>query len=291
MGDTEKNLSRAQDFDPAQIDAIDHADTTGFNGGRMAATVLLIRDGKNGLEVWVQERVSTMVNYPGHVVFPGGGVDSRDFPPRSWDSGEFWAGRSVVSMARRMGVTKYKAHALVFAAARELFEEAGTLLVVDDNGPVTDASPFHEQRALLETHEVSFTDFLAENSMKVNSDLLIPWARWVGSSGAKNWFDTFFFVALLPQGQQPDGETGEADDANWFPPSLLLEGWKVGLVRLVIPTWAQLQRLAQYDSVAEVIDAASLSDTRPVIGDPKDDPRYHDFFTTTPIDRISWRSR
>src|SRR5699024_12581266 len=99
MGDTEKNLSRAQDFDPAQIDAIDHADTTGFNGGRMAATVLLIRDGKNGLEVWVQERVSTMVNYPGHVVFPGGGVDSRDFPPRSWDSGEFWAGRSEIGRA------------------------------------------------------------------------------------------------------------------------------------------------------------------------------------------------
>ena len=290
MGDTDKNLSRAQHFDPAQIDAIDHADTTGFNGGRMAATVLLIRDGQNGLEVWVQERVSTMVNYPGYVVFPGGGVDSRDFPPRSWDSGEFWAGRSVVSMARRMGVTKYKAHALVFAAARELFEESGTLLVVDDDGPIQDSSPFHDQRQLLETHEVSFTDFLAENSMKVNSDLLIPWARWVGSSGAKNWFDTFFFVALLPEGQTPDGETGEAADANWFPPRLLLDGWKAGLVRLVIPTWAQLQRLAQYDSVAEVIDAASLSDTRPVIGDPEDDPRYHDFFTTTPIDRITWRS-
>lgn len=289
MSETDKDLSRAH-IDPAQIDAIDAAETTGFNGGRMAATVLLIRDGKNGLEVWVQERVSTMVNYPGHVVFPGGGVDKRDFPPRSWDSGELWAGHSVVAMARRMGVTKYKAHALVFAAARELFEEAGTLLAIKDDNHIDDATPYHDFREKLESHEVSFTDFLAEHSMRVDSDLLIPWARWVGSSGAKNWFDTFFFLALLPEGQNPDGNTGEADDANWFPPQLLLDGWKAGLVRLVVPTWAQIKRLAQYNSVAEVQDAASLSDTRPVIGDPRDDPRYYDFFSTTPIDRISWRT-
>ena len=96
-----------------RIDAVDASDTTGFNGGRLAATVLLLRDGVDGLEVWVQERVHTMHNYPGHSVFPGGGVDPRDFPPRSWDSGELWAGKSVISMARRMGVTKYKALSLI----------------------------------------------------------------------------------------------------------------------------------------------------------------------------------
>ena len=74
-----------------RLDAIDASDTTGFHGGRLAATVLLLRDGADGLEVWVQERVHTMHNYPGHSVFPGGGVDPRDFPPRSWDSGELWA--------------------------------------------------------------------------------------------------------------------------------------------------------------------------------------------------------
>ena len=86
-----------------RLDAIDASDTTGLHGGRLAATVLLLRDGDDGLEVWVQERVHTMHNYPGHSVFPGGGVDPRDFPPRSWDSGELWAGKSVISMARRMG--------------------------------------------------------------------------------------------------------------------------------------------------------------------------------------------
>lgn len=267
------------------LDAIDSGDTTGFNGARLAATVLLLRDSLDGIQVWIQERVHTMRNYPGHVVFPGGGVDPRDFPPRSWDSGELWAGRSVVSMARRMGVTKYKAHALVFAAARELFEESGTLLAIRDDGIVSDASRYHRERELLETHAISFTEFLSHNGMRVDADMLLPWSRWAGE--VKNhWFDTFFFIGVLPEGQEPDGDTGEADDAGWFDPQLVLDGWRAGLVRLAIPTWAQLKRLASYRSVQEVMDDASFSDLRPIIGDPEDDERYREFFTTFPVNRI-----
>lgn len=267
------------------LDAIDSGDTTGFNGARLAATVLLLRDSPEGIRVWIQERVHTMRTYPGHVVFPGGGVDPRDFPPRSWDSGELWAGRSVVSMARRMGVTKYKAHALVFAAARELFEEAGTLLAIREDGIVSDASRYHRERELLETHEISFTDFLSHNGMRVDADMLLPWSRWAGEFN-NHWFDTFFFIGALPEGQEPDGETGEADDAGWFDPQLVLDGWRAGLVRLAIPTWAQLKRLTTYSTVQEVMDDASFSDLRPIIGDPEDDERYREYFTTFPIDRI-----
>ncbi|MDD7581554.1 NUDIX hydrolase [Corynebacterium sp. 32222D000AT] len=269
------------------LDVIDATDTTGFNGGRLSASVLLIRDEPDGLKVWVQERVATMRNYPGHAVFPGGGVDPRDFPPRSWDSGKLWAGASLVSKARRLGVTKYKAHALVFAAARELFEEAGTLLVVDEKGRVeSNAARFHAERLQLEGHELSFSDFLSQESLRMDSDRLLPWGRWVGHSPAGNWFDTFFFVATLPPGQEPDGNTGEAADAGWFPPQLLIDGWRAGLVRLVAPTWANLQRLCRLSSVQEVLDDVDYSDMRPVIGDPVDDPRYREFFTTRPVDRI-----
>ncbi|OFS21183.1 NUDIX domain-containing protein [Corynebacterium sp. HMSC04H06] len=269
------------------LDVIDTTDTTGFNGGRLSASVLLIRDEPDGLKVWVQERVATMRNYPGHAVFPGGGVDPRDFPPRSWDSGKLWAGASLVSKARRLGVTKYKAHALVFAAARELFEEAGTLLVVDEKGRVeSNAARFHAERLQLEGHELSFSDFLSQESLRMDSDRLLPWGRWVGRSPAGHWFDTFFFVATLPPGQEPDGNTGEAADAGWFSPQLLIDGWRAGLVRLVAPTWANLQRLCRLSTVQEVLDDVDYSDMRPVVGDPVDDPRYREFFTTRPVDRI-----
>ena len=267
------------------LDAIDPGETTGFNGARLVATVLLLRDTAEGLRVWIQERVRTMRNYPGHVVFPGGGVDPRDFPPRTWDSGELWAGRSVVSMARRMGVTKYKAHALVFAAARELFEESGTLLAIREDGLVSDASRYHRERELLESHEISFTEFLEHNGMRVDADMFLPWSRWAGEDN-NHWFDTFFFIGVLPEGQEPDGETGEADDAGWFDPQLVLDGWRAGLVRLAIPTWAQLKRLTSYSSVKEVLDDASFSDLRPIIGDPRDDERYREYFTTFPVNRI-----
>ena len=273
-------------------DRIDDSDTTGYNGGRMAASVILLRDGPHGLEVWVQERVSTMRNYPGMTVFPGGGVDKRDFPPRSWDSGRLWAGPSVISVARKLGVTKYKAHALVFAAVRELFEETGTLLAVHaDGSELSDAAPYHEARKALVSHELSLTEMLLEHDLKVRSDLIMPWARWVGESESGNWFDNFSFLAVAPAGQSPDGDTTEADDANWFTPRLLIEGWRNGLVRLVIPNWAQLKELKKFDEVADAVAAARYAVIKPVVGNPIDDPRYQEFFTSIPEDRIGYGTR
>ncbi|MHA2788744.1 NUDIX hydrolase [Corynebacterium sp. S7] len=268
-------------------DHIDPTDKTGYNGGRLAATVLLVRDGSDGLEVWAQERVRTMRNFPGMTVFPGGGVDSRDFPPRSWDSGELWTGRSVVSFARRLGLTKYKSHALVFAAVREVFEETGILLVNDESGEILpDARPYADARHKLESHQLALTDVLQDNKLKVNADLLEPWGRFAGTSESGNRFDTFSFVAAVPEGQEPDGETGEAHDANWFSPTLLMEGWRVGLVRFAVATWAQILDLSKFHTVEEVFEAAKQQDMAPVVGDPTHIPRYQDFFTHTPTDRI-----
>lgn len=261
----------------------------GLGGAKLAATVLLLRDGESGIEVWVQERVSTMRNYPGITVFPGGGVDDRDYPEKTWDSGDLWAGPSVISMARRMGATKEKGHALVFAAVRELFEEAGLLLAIDcDGNTVDDANSYHVERLGLESHRLSLTDVLSDNNLRVNSDLLRPWARWVGPSNSGTWFDTFSFIAAVPEGQYPDGDCSEADSAGWFPPQLLLDGWRAGLVRFVIPTWAQLQELTNYHTVEEALAGAEFADMRPVIGDPVDDPKYRDFYTTKRIERIEY---
>lgn len=273
-----------------EADSIDPSEKSGFFGARLSATVILLRNSAEGIEVWVQERVLSMPNYPGLTVFPGGGVDSRDFPPRAWDDGELWLGRSAISLARQLGVTKYKAHAVLFAAVRELFEETGTLLAVDDDGTLLDdARPFHNHRLRLESHELSLTDVLQESNLNVCADLLKPVARWVGVSESGNWFDTFTFVAANPEGQEPDSNTDEADDANWFPPQLLLDGWRHGLVRLAPSTWAQLSELRRFDTVDDVLHAAERASLAPVIGDPVDDARYEEFFTFRPVDRIGKR--
>ena len=272
-----------------RIDAINPEEMTGYQGARLAATVLLVRDGARGLEVFAQERVSTMQHFPGITVFPGGGVDHRDFPARSWNSGEHWCGPSAVSLARRMETNKYKAHALVFAAVRELFEEAGALLAVHGDGsPITNVAPYSYARRCLESHEIALSDLMHKHDLKVRSDLLRPWARWVGKSYRRQtWFDTFSFVARVPNGQRPAPDPGgEADDANWFSPQLLLDGWRAGLVRFVLPTWAQLNKLAGCKTVADVMRCADDTVIHPIVGKGWEDPAYREFLEYQPADRI-----
>ena len=280
----------ASNMDPMGLgegNFVDPTDITGYNGGKLAATVILLRDGATGLEVWVQERVSSMPNYPGMTVFPGGGVDSRDLPPQFGNARELWEGPSAVSLAQRMGTTRYKAHALVFAAIRELFEETGTLLALEDDGEyVKDTSIYHAERKALVTHQLSLTDMLRDNNLRIDTDYLLPFARWVGHSESGKWFDTHSFIARAPDGQTPDGQTTEASDANWFSPSLLIEGWCAGLVRLVVPTWAQLRELSEHDSVESALNHARNADMTPIRDDLIDDPRFSDYFTYDRIDRI-----
>lgn len=271
-------------------DEIDVTETSGYLGARLSATVLLLRDGTAGLETWVQERVLTMPNFPGITVFPGGGVDTRDFPGRSWDDGELWTGRSAISLARQLGLTKYKTHAVFFAAVRELFEETGIFLAVDKQEKLLeDATTFHERRLALESHRLSLTDVLREGGLKVSGDLLVPYGRWVGQSEAGNWFDTFSFLAVNPRGQEPDANTGEADDANWFPAELLIDGWRAGLVRFAPSTWLYLMELCQFEDVEEALAAARARTIAPVIGDPLDDERMAEYFHAAPDDRIGRR--
>ena len=237
--------------------------------------------------LWMQERVLTMRNYPGMTVFPGGGVDIRDFPPTREDAKELWSGRSASDLAKQLDVKPRQAHALMFAAVRELFEETGTLLLVDDTGALLrDARPFHRERKRLESHELSLTELLEETGLDVDATLLKPSGRWVGKSEKGQWFDTFTFVAELPAGQAPDVATGEASDANWFPPSLLIDGWRQGLVRFAPSTWAQVYDMVEFSSVSEVMSHVKGLEIEAVVGDPVDIERYSELFDRQPVNRM-----
>ncbi|ANE03790.1 NUDIX hydrolase [Corynebacterium crudilactis] len=254
----------------------------GIGGRRLAATVLLVRDriinGQSDVEVYIQERVSTMANFPRATVFPGGGVDSRDFA--DGHGKEVWRGPSAEDWALRLGVEPHVAYALVFAAIRELFEEAGTLLAeyTDGSGLVKDTSHFHDYRAQLETHEISLTDMLQKENLAIRSDLIVPFARWVSPEGNKGQFDTFSFIAEEPEGQWVDGDTSEASSTGYFPARLILDGWRAGLLRLVIPTWASLFELSQFRTVAQLMEFTENITVEPMFNEAIDNPRYAEFY-------------
>jgi 8-oxo-dGTP pyrophosphatase MutT (NUDIX family) len=92
---------------------------------RTAATVMLVRDGARGPEVYVQRRVPSMAFAPSTVVFPGGGVDPADhaLPPDTPGLG---------SLAATMGVAPEAAAPFAAAAVREVEEECGVRLAVAD---------------------------------------------------------------------------------------------------------------------------------------------------------------
>lgn len=221
---------------------------------RSAATVMLLRDDEGPLEVFMLRRVASMDFAASRHVFPGGGVDERDAEETPW------AGPSPEEWADELGTDEAHARMLVAAAVREVFEETGVLLAspVDDpeGDPVLLAGP--EAKALrdrLEAKELAIGELLLERHLVLRTDLLGYRARWVTPEFERRRYDTAFFVAALPAGQDPDGRTSEADQAEWVQPQAILDAFAVGDALLMPPTIVMLEDLARAGSVGQALDA------------------------------------
>ncbi|HEY7050790.1 MAG TPA: NUDIX hydrolase [Mycobacterium sp.] len=217
---------------------------------RPAATVMLLRDTPGGPAVFLLQRHSRMDFAPGTTVFPGGGVDDRD---RDFDIA--WSGPEPSWWAQRMAFDDDLALALVCAAVRETFEECGVLLAGrDEHSVVGDATAYGSARDQLASNELALSDFLRGENLVLRSDLLRPWANWVTpAKGHRRRYDTYFFVAALPEGQHADGRTTEAASAGWSLPSTAIEEFAAGNSMLMPPTWTQLDTLGRFGETVDDI--------------------------------------
>lgn len=142
---------------------------------RDAATVVLLRDGAAGPEVYLLRRHTAMAFAPGQAVFPGGGVD-----PRDRDAEVGWAGPDAGAWGERFACDPTTARGLVCAAVRETFEEAGVLLAGPDAGTVvadTTGAAWEADRRALESRELSLAGLLRRRGLLLRSDLLGAWAH------------------------------------------------------------------------------------------------------------------
>lgn len=208
-----------------------------------AATVILLRDGSDGLEVFLQHRVKGMPFAGGMTVFPGGGMDFRDV-----DASVSWAGPEPAWWAERFQCDESLARALVCAAVRETFEESGVLLAGPGDDVVADATPYHDAREKLVSRELSLAAFLEGNGLTLRADLLRPWANWVTPEQEPRRYDTRFFIAVLPEGQLADGATSEAVSSGWQRPEDAIDDAREGRRMLMPPTWMTLSELAGFDT-------------------------------------------
>jgi 8-oxo-dGTP pyrophosphatase MutT (NUDIX family) len=227
---------------------------------RDAATVMVLRSLAEGVEVLMLRRVAAMKFAPGAYVFPGGSVDPADFGAEIG-----WQGPSPAEFGARLGASAEMARALVCAAVRETFEEAGILLAGSPDGPlVAPSGPAWEaDRAALAAGTLTLAGLLSRRGLVLRADLLVPWTRWITPEGEPRRFDARFFVAALPAGQVVTGHEAESDHVAWLRPVAAIEAARAGEISLLPPTATTLQ-----DFAAAVADGGGLADilaTRPAI--------------------------
>jgi 8-oxo-dGTP pyrophosphatase MutT (NUDIX family) len=229
---------------------------------RDAATVVLLRPGAAGPDVYLLRRQTSMAFAGGMCVFPGGGVDPRDFDDELVGRG-LWAGPSPAEWASRLGCDEPKARALVCAAVRETFEESGVLLAGAGPDSVvadTTGDDWEADRVALEARDLALTDFLDRRGLVLRSDLLGAWAGWLTPIFEPRRYRTWFFVADLPEGQRTRDVSSESSKVTWMPAIDAVAAVDEGRMFMMPPTYLTCLEVSQHPTPSAVLAACADRD-------------------------------
>lgn len=224
---------------------------------RPAATLMLLRDGADGLEVLLLQRAAGTPFVPGAHVFPGGAVDDADD-----DHDDVVRGLSRAEADRVLGVDG-GGRAFWLTAARECLEEAGVILAVDADGRPVDADhPVHTDldaaRIALEAGTRTLADLYREHGLVVPLDSIAYVSNWVTPEPSPRRYDARFFAAAMPAGQRAAADGWEAVDAGWWRPSHALADWQAGRIELIEPTVVSLELLSRFTGTADAMAAIRI---------------------------------
>jgi len=242
---------------------------------RDAATVILVRDAEDvagpSLRVCMVRRHLDSEFIGGAYVFPGGKLDDDD---RSAAAGHACAGRDDEQASDLLGLD---AGGLAFwvAALRECFEEAGVLLAYQaapgDVGALVDLNaPGARQRLASLRHDlnagrVTFLELLRGEQLRLAADRLLYFSHWVTPEGAPKRYDTRFFVAALPPGQEPVHDEHETIDVVWVQPADALARAAAGELDIIFPTMKNLQAVGRSDTAGDLLAAAAAVEHVPTV--------------------------
>ena len=107
-----------------------------------------------------------------------------------------------------------------------------------------------------------------EAGVRISPEALVWTARWITPEGVPKRFDTWFFLAEMPSGQEPRHDAFEGVELRWLAPAAALEANRRGEFAMVFPTMKNLEALLPWRSIPELFAArrgASIPTTRPVI--------------------------
>lgn len=219
-----------------------------------AATVVLARDAPSGLEVLMLQRSLSLAFMPGVHVFPGGALDAADYAPALH---ALCVGLNDEAASRALGL-EHGGLAYWIAAIREAFEEAGILLAYDARGEVVSlngsaAERYGAHRRALDDGRTGFVDFVLGEGLRLAADRLRYFGHWITPLGSPRRYDTRFFIAVAPEGQDVRHDNREAIAHAWVRPREALELCARETINLRLPTIRTLERFAACATTGELM--------------------------------------
>lgn len=223
-----------------------------------AATVILLRAAHaRGFEVLLTRRPDAMAFLGGMYCFPGGAVQKSD--------------HADGILRRLRGLSGERARAIVGAqfapavalgfwitAVRELFEETGILLAVQENGePIARNTPLGarllEKHAALLAKSVGFQSVLEGENLFCDAAGLAYLSHWQTPPHVATRYDTRFFIAAMPEDQTELATSSEVSHSLWLTPDHALQRFQSGELPMAFPTFASLRTLADFDTLKSVL--------------------------------------
>ena len=238
---------------------------------KKAATVILLREMKpEGFEVFLLKRHEQSSFMGGNFVYPGGRVDRED------GSFEICAQCKGVSpeqayliLGKSLSPEESIAHWV--AGIRELFEEAGVLLAYDPTGEFihltnpTEGEKVSHYRDLIHKGTMNICQLAQEEKLLFALDQLHYYAHWITPEAHSQRFDTRFFLARHPEGQEATYDQKETTVGVWLTPLKALEENLKGSAALSPPTLITLEDLSRFKNIAEVFHALEKSKIQPIL--------------------------
>lgn len=221
-----------------------------------AATILLLRNGLNGLEVFMVVRHHQIDFASGAIVFPGGKADAQDFD-------------NALLPHLHGAAQQPDMRAASVSAIREAFEECGILLArpMDEEALISGKrlAGLQHLREPLNRGDLSLIDFLQQEQLSLACDGLTHFAHWITPPMMPKRFDTHFYLAVAPTDQIAVHDGYESVDSTWITPQEAVRQAEAGTKTIIFPTLRNLEKLARWDTPEEAILAASEATVVPVL--------------------------
>lgn len=200
---------------------------------RLAASLIILRDGAAGIEAMMVERTGSASFAAGKFVFPGGTVSEAEDRP-------FATGEAD-------GLLRV-------AAIRETFEECG-LLLADPEPPAV-------------PRDTAFAALCRDGGLTLATGRLVRFAHWITPPHLPKRFDTHFYLAPAPVNQAASADLKEVVSAVWLQPAAVVAAAEAEKLNLMFATYMNLRWLSRHRSVAEAVAAAAARPVVTVVPEP-----------------------